>query len=444
VVIPAACATGGRGDPNALSSPVTLIQSDSGEPISMRQLSNGLTLIHKHTRANRIVGLSCIVLTGASNEMAEENGLTNLALRVMRKGTETRSARQIEEESEALGITIDESVGQDFSSWSLDCTIDDFDRALDLFSDILLHPSFPPEEIENERQQVLAAIRMEEDNKFAFTYKNFRRVLYEGHPYGRPVEGTPDTLEGLTREQMVALHKTRMTPSNMILAVAGDLEEPAVTEAIQERLGGTTTLPERRVLVGKEFIPHPATEELRKKAEQGFLCIGYTTCPIKSPDYPALRVASAVLGEGMSARLFSILRDEQGLAYAVGSVHRAHRQQGHLLAYIGTRPETIEDARNGILAQLERLKREPVGEEELIRAKNYAAGKYLMAHESNSDQAHYLAYWQAMGMGADFDTAYPEMLERVTARDILRVANKYFLEPTIVILRPDNEATTQP
>lgn len=404
----------------------------------MRQLSNGLTLIHKRNRGNRIVGLTCMVLTGSVNETAEESGLTNLAFRVMRKGTTTRSARQIDEETEALGISIGDAAGQDLSYWTLVSTVDDFEPALELLADILLHPSFDPKEIENERQQVLAAIRMQEDNKFAFTYKNFRRLLYAGHPYGRPVEGTPESLAGLVQAQMIALHEKQMSPSNMIVAVVGDLDETELTAAIEKRLGIPCAMPARRVTVGKEFVPRPASETLKKKAEQGFLCIGYTTCSIDSPDYPALRIASAVLGEGMSARLFTILRDQQGLAYAVGSSNTPRRQQGHLVAYIGTKPESIQQARDGILTQLDRLKREPVGEEELTRAKNYATGGYLMGHESNANQAYYLAYWQALGMGLDYDTAYPEMLDRVTARDVLRVANKYFLEPTIVTLQPDN------
>ncbi len=409
----------------------------SGEPTTMRQLANGLTFIHKRNSANQIVGLSVIVMTGSTNETTEENGLTNLSLRVMRKATETRTAQEIEEEIDALGASIDESAETDFSTWSLVATVEDFEPAFDLLSDILLRPSFPAEEIENERAQVLAAIRLKEDNKFAYTYENFRRLLYAGHPYARPVEGTPETVSQLSRDQMVALHQSRMLPSNMIVSVVGNLDEETALRAVQERLGLPCALPERRVVVGKEFVPRPAEEELRRQAEQGYVCLGFTTCPVSSPDYPALRIASAVLGEGMSARLFSILRDEQGLAYAVGSLNKGRRQQGHLVAFIGTKPGTIDESRRGIEAQIERLKTEPVEESELQRAKNYASGRYLMAHETNASQAHYLAYWQAMGMGLDFDAAYPETLERVTARDILRVANKYFLEPTVVILRPE-------
>jgi len=167
------------------------------------------------------------------------------------------------------------------------------------------------------------------------------------------------------------------------------------------------------------------------------ICLGYTTVPITSPDYPALRLTSALMGEGMSSRLFTTLRDQQGLAYAVGSAHRVRRQQGHFFCYIGTKPETLGAARDGMFAELDRLRREPVSEEELTRARNYAIGRYLMGHQTNSDQAYFLAWWQAMGMGVNYDEAFPVELERVTARDIMRAANRYFLEPTITTLVPE-------
>jgi predicted Zn-dependent peptidase len=412
-------------------------QSTSKDPITMHQLSNGLTVIHKRNRSNRIVGLSCVVLTGSVHEEAALSGVTNLCLNVMRKGTTSRTAHEIELRIDELGISLNDSAGEDFSSWSLVSTLDDWDAALDLLAEILLQPSFPPDEIENERKQVLAAIRRAEDDKFAFTYKSFKKVLYSGHPYSQPVEGIPETVSALTREQLVELHANWMMPSNMIVSVVGDLEESRVLRALEKRLGGACPLPRRRVLVGKEFLPRPASTELRRKIEQGFLCIGHVTAPVSSRDYPALRLTSTILGEGMSARLFTILRDRDGLAYAVGSMHRAQRRQGHLMAYIGTKPETVDRAREGILEQIDRLKREPVSEEELTRARNYTVGRYLMAHQTNANQAYYLAYWQALGMGVDFDAAFPELLEKVTVRDIMKVANKYFIEPTVVVLRPE-------
>lgn len=402
----------------------------------MHQFANGLTFIHKRTTANQIVGISCIAMSGSALEEDREAGLTNLCLNVMQKGTTSLDAQEIAERIEELGISLGHSTNEDYCSWSLVSTKDDLEAALDLFADIILNPSFDPDEFENERKQVLAAIRMEEDSTFQVTYKEFRGMLYSGHPYGRPVEGTPETLAALSPVALADLHRTRLVPSNMILAIVGDLDEKEARRLIEKRLGGPCPLPPRRATVSKDFLPRAQTREISKKAEQAFVCVGYVTAPIQAADYPALRLASSVLGEGMSARLFRTLRDKQGLAYAVGSMHKARRQHGHLVAYIGTDPSTMDRARNGMIEEVNRLKREPVPDDELQRAKNYTVGRYLMGHQTNADQAFYLAYWQAMGMGADFDQAWPGLMEKVTQRDILRVANKYFLEPTVAALRP--------
>ncbi len=426
-------------DGTLASSAANPAQSSPESMVTTVKLPNGLTFLHKQNTSNRIVGVCVAYRTGSAQETAAESGLANLTLAVMRKGTESRKAQQIAETIESLGISLSDDAGEDFCSWSLVSTLDDLDPSLDLLADILLHPSFPPDEIENERQQVLAGIRMQDDDKFAFTYKNFRKTLYAGHPYARPVEGEPETVSALTRDQMIALHRERLQPSNMIVSIVGDLDVITARRKIEERLGGACPATVPRLDAGKEFVPRPADLELRREAKQSFLCIGYTTTDVTSPDYPALRLTSAVLGEGMSARLFIDLRDRQGLAYAVGSFHRIRRQQGHITAYIGTKPETLKQARDGILEEFDRLKREPVGDEELTRARNYAMGRYLMGHQTNSSQAYFLAYWEVMGMSAAFDTEFPQRLEQVTSRDIMKVANKYFLQPAIVALRPEEK-----
>lgn len=414
------------------------------DDVTMHTLRNGLTLLHRENKSNSIVGVVMYLRTGAAEEPEQLTGLTNLMMRLLPKGTRTRNADQIAEELALLGTSLSPSAGKDYCKVSLQCVADDLDEAMALYADVIQNPSFPLDELALEKKKVLAQIRMGNDLNHVIASKRFMKELFGAHPYGRPMEGDEETVKAVEPGDLVAAHEAAFVPSSMVLAVVGNVSFDRARALAEEYFGEAREEKLPTYAVNKLIAPGGARAEIVRKSEQAFIVMGHLTCPTGDPDEAAVEVATAVLGAGMSSRLFVELRDRQGLAYAVGASSTFLKNQGCFIASIGTAPKNIDRATDGLWAEIERLRNEPVGEEELQRSKNYIGGQFLRAHERNMQQAGYLAYWYVTGRPPNYDDKYIESINAVTSRDVMRVANKYFLEPATVIVRPEERAEPEP
>ncbi len=416
-----------------------------GEDVTLHTFQNGLTLIHGRNTANRIAGAALYIRTGASDDPPDKSGLSHLLMRTLTKGTKNRTADEISEEAALLGLSLSSNAGQDFCSLTLQCIVEDLPAALELLTDILHNPTFPVDEFELERKRTLASIRIGEDQPSVVASKAFKRALFGSHPYSRPVTGTPETLPGIEPMDLAARHEADFVPSNMVMSVVGDLDFEELRGMIAEHFGETRPKKDSSYEVDKIIAPGSQRVELVKDSEQGYVLLGHLVCEAGHPDEAAVRVATTILGGGMSSRLFTELRDRQGLAYAVGASNAFLQDKGLFLAFIGTSYDNLlsrdelngsSRAEHGIWEEILKLRREPVSESELARARNYIEGSYLRDHERNAQQAGYLAYWHVTGRSLEYDDEFLEAIRDVSARDVMRVANKYFLEPTVVVLKP--------
>jgi len=414
-----------------------LIAISGGEETRMEYLENGLTLLTRRTKSSSILGVICLIRTGSYYELSEQNGITSLVQSLLMKGTERYSSAELALALESEGIAMNVDASEDYASVSAEATVDQLDKVLDLMSDVLFHPVFPPEELDKERRNAIAYIHLQEDDKFSLAFKNLREILFEGHPYSQDPEGKPETLARITRPQILEFHERFYKPPNMILAIVGDVSHARLKKSVKRFFGSGVLEPFEIVSSDKTINPSPKSRELKKPLEQGFITMGYIGVPMNHKDYPALRVASALLGEGMASRFFSDLRDKQGLAYAVGSFYMNLKFQGSIVGYIGTRPETISQARSGMQQMFMKLSENPIPEQEMERARNFIIGKFLINHQTNLKKAFYLAWFQLYGMGWAFDDQYPDMIRSVKEKDVRRVARKYFRSPSIVNLVPE-------
>jgi predicted Zn-dependent peptidase len=404
----------------------------------MRSLPNGARLIVKRNPSNRILAIQCFFRVGSYVERREENGVTNLVCHAMLKGTNKRSALQIAETMEAIGGEVDASAAEDFAEVSTISTVEDLDTALDVLRDVIIHPTFPPDEVEKERNVILAAIRQEEDSSSQYAYRNFRGLLYEGHPYALSVLGTSQTVRTITPKQIAEFHRDYFTAPNMLVVIVGDVDADQMAGKVSRAFADMPVRQKERMLVSKQFRPRLRTKVLNKEIEQAFIIIGFVTDRATSQDYVPLKVASAILGTGasVSSRLFVRLRDRRGLAYAVGSSMPPLADKTHFFAYIGTKPESVDEAREGLIEVVRGLATEPIPAEELERAKNHLIGQFRIAHQRNSNQAHFLGIYETVGLGAQFDEQYCGQIKKVTAAQVQAVAKKYFTQPATTILRP--------
>jgi zinc protease len=256
-------------------------------------------------------------------------------------------------ELESLGAMSSHGAGLDAAQSSLRCAAPDFPAALDVLVDCIRRPAFDPAELEIERDAVLAHLMRAEDEKFEFTYRQYLKRIFEGHGYGHSPEGEPDDVRAITPEACRAWHLRAYRPENLMFVAAGEFEPDALVDQVirvTEGWSAATPTHARYELAGPPGAPPPRLE-LRKPLEQGFHIVGFRTPAMTHEDFPALRLACAALGEGFSGRLFTHLRDERSLAYAVGSSLNAYRLCGHMMLYIGTQPERMDEALEGLLSE---------------------------------------------------------------------------------------------
>jgi len=403
----------------------------------MLTLRNGMRLIVAARDWNRVLALNLFIEGGSAEDPQGLEGLANLAQNLLLKGTSLRSAEQIAREIESVGGQIDVSTSVDFAEAYTVTVVEDLPLALDLLADVVLRPTFLPEEIEKERALALSQIRRRQDDPFAFTYEEFLKALYEGHPYGHPVEGEEPSVKAIAAQDIGAFHARRCHPQRMVLAACGNVEPKALAQAVELAFAEFPAgQPSSRLQAYKRVRPKFESIELRKDCKQAFIIAGFPAVPYSHEDYPALRVANAILGEGMSARLFRRLRDERSLAYDVGSALVPRLYSGHLILWIGASPQMAETARLGLLAEARSLA-QGLTNEEFDRAKQYLIGRHLIARQSNQAKAHYLGLCEVSGVGFGFDDRLPDLLRRVSKEQALSAFDRYVrASPISVALLP--------
>lgn len=424
---------------------ITLLESEYPIPawdeIQMNTLDNGVRIILATNSNNRILAISGFMNFGARSDAPTSPGLANLTQQLLLKGTRKRNANELAEAIEEVGGSISVSTNHDYCTISTVTTIDEEDLALSLIADCLFRPTFPAAEFDKERNFTISRIRRAEDNSAQLAFKHFRKNAYFGTPYANPVEGEPESLESLTRKMVVEHHRANYHANRLTLVAMGDFDPEKFAKKIKRYFGRFHPVDHLRYQV---TISKPNTQYrnvlLPRDVSQSFICYGFAACPASNLDMPALRVAAAILGEGMSSRLFVNLRDKQSMAYQVGASFSSSAEAGHFVTYIGTRPEVADDLRSGALTgirkELQGLKNKLVSAKELQRAKNYIIGKYRIAHQTNAGCVNYLGHYDQLGLGVAFDYQFPNLIQRVEAIDVRRVAREYFKGPTAILVHP--------
>jgi predicted Zn-dependent peptidase len=404
-----------------------------------QRLPSGLTVLVRENPATPVVAVSLQVRAGARWERPENAGISNLLQQVMVKGTTRRSALEIAEAAEGMGGTIGGSADTDFAEIRGTALARSWRGLLELVADVALRPTLPPPEIENERRAILSQLRNREDRPFPFAFDTLLRALYGSHPYGIPALGRPDSVDRLDRAALLEHYRRAYRGDRMVLAVSGQVAASAVLDEVSRLFA---ELPPGRGgddPVLNAPVPEQSRRLVHRPAAQAQLLFGYLAPALSHPDYAAVKVLSAVLGGGMSGRLYTELRGKLGLAYVVGALYPSRRDPSSFVVYMGTAPENLARAEEGIRKEIERIQREPLAANEVDRAKAYLLGSLAMDRRTNARQAWYLAFFELEGVGYDFPDRYAARTEAVTAEDVQRAARIYLTRPTITILSPPGQ-----
>lgn len=416
-------------------SPTATPVTAGGQAVRER-LPNGLTVIVRENAAAPVVALTLFVEVGARLETVETNGVTTLLGRALLKGTRTRSALELAQLAEDAGGALESATDQEYSELRARGLARHWRTLVALLHDVATAPALAPDEVERERQILLAQIRGLEDQPFQVTNRLLGRALYGAHPCGFPTAGEPASVGRLTREALRDHFERFFSPERMILVVSGQVQAGEVVAEAARVFGG---LPRRGVALSLTPPPErPVTPRVSESrpTQQAQLLVGYLAPPIGHPDHVALKLLNAILGGGMSGRLFRTLRDEEGLAYAVGSFYPTRREAARLVIHIGTAPVNLPQAEAGIAREVGRIREEPVPADELGRGKAFLTGALDLDLRTNARQGFYLGFFELMGVGHGYLARYPEAIDAVSSADIQRVARRWLAESSVAMVGP--------
>jgi len=328
--------------------------------------------------------------TGSAHEGDDVAGIAHLLEHMVFKGTATRTARQLASEIEDLGGSLDAYTSHEHTSFQARIPDDALPTALDVLSDLAFHPRLDPLDLDLEREVVLEELARVEDTPDDLVFDLHAEFLFGGHPYGRPILGRPETVAAIDAATLRSLHGSAYRPANLIVAAAGRLDHEQLVELVLERLPDGSGVPACQV-----GAPGPGGSGLRRVerpgGRQAHLVAGAPGVSAVDPLRHAVTLVGTALGGGMGSRLFQRIREELGLAYAVYAYRGFYLEGGHVGAYLGTRPETADRAREALLEELGRLAAEGLSTEELEATRTQLKGQVVLALESPGSRMYRLA-----------------------------------------------------
>lgn len=396
--------------------------------------NNGVRVVSQQVPGMHTVSIGIWVANGARNERPAEQGVAHFIEHLLFKGTERRTARQITREIDSLGGMLNAFTGYEYVCYYAKALASVLPQVADILGDMFLFSSFPSDEIEKERKVVLQEIKMRDDAPEESIHDRLHKSFWKGHPLGHPILGSAETIEVLTRDEIVAFRDHWYRPGEIMIAAAGGVEHQVLTELLQEQFSRIAPGEPRRESGPASRSSRGRVLELcERDLEQTLLCLGTEGLPVTSPDRYALMTLNAILGGGMSSRLFEEIREKRGLAYSVYSYASSFADAGSLAVYAGTERERSCESLKIILDEMARLKRESVSRDELDSTREQIKGKILMSLESSDSYMSRLARgYLNFGRYQPIDEVMAGF-DAVTSDDLLRLAGELFREETLNI-----------
>lgn len=394
------------------------------EPFRLTALPGGGEICWRIDRTVPVLAMTLTTLGGACSESAASAGLAALTSSVQIKGAGGRTAAALHGLLEGEGASISPRTERDFSGLGLSAMSDRLDRPLDLLADIIHTPDFAPDEIEQERRLALEELASLEDNPLQLGVTRLREMLYGDHPYGRLLPGTPESLPGLTRELILAAHAGAWIQGNIQVCLSGDFDPDLLLPLLQDILAALPAGPRTIPVVSPARKPSGAEiQRLQRRINQCVLLFGWPG-PRHPDENLAPRLVLKEVLNGQSGRLFEELRNKRSLCYNTGVMTTAGFGQGMMLGYVLTAPESEQEARTAMLAELSRITVEPVGAVELEMARAKLIGNLLIGHQSNSAMVARAARNRVYGREAEDLVRLVAEIRAVSAGDVTTLAGE--------------------
>ncbi len=398
-------------------------------------LPNGLVLLQSEQHNLPIVMVTLAIKAGSLVEPAEKAGLANLTASLLTEGTKTRTASEISDEIEFVGGDLSSSGGSDYITVTLSILKKDVDKGFELLSDIVLNPAFSGDEIKRKKALIKGTLKAEEEEPSIVASRAFKKAIFGDGPYGRPVKGFPETIDRITRDDILDFYSRFYASNNAIMAVVGDLNRSELKALMDKYFRGWKQKDIKPVLYLQPSEPtSPKLIKIDRDVTQANIVLGHIGIKRDNPDFYAVSVMNYILGGGgFASRLMTDIREEKGLAYDVESFFLPQKETGGFEVVLQTRNESANTAVEEVLKEVKGMMADPVSEKELGDAKSFLTGSFPLRIDTSRKIADFLAAVEYYGLGLDYVQRYPEYIREVTREDVLRVARKY-LHPDRYIL----------
>jgi predicted Zn-dependent peptidase len=406
------------------------------DPRNIRKttLPNGLLVLTESMPHVRSVSMGAWIGSGSRDEAPEINGISHFVEHMVFKGTTSRSTQQIARDVDTIGGNLDAYTGKETVCFNIKVLDENVPPALDVLADLVLHPTFTPEELTREQGVILEEIKMDQDNPDSLVHEVFTQNFWKGDALGRPILGTAKTVSSFNQQTVFDFYASRFTPGNMVFSAAGNLDHDLFVEQVARQFSSLAASS------GSPFIKNSAptatphiTLKRKKSLEQVQLCLGVVAPPVNDKDRYGIYLLNTMLGGGMSSRLFQTIREDQGLAYSIYSEMNPFRDTGSLCIYAGTSVDKTEKVLQLTLQELSRLKEETISDAELKRAKDQVKSNMVIGLESSGSRMANLAR-QQMYFGRFFDIDEIEAeIEAVTPAGIQLLAQQLFRPESIAL-----------
>ncbi|HEY3103709.1 MAG TPA: pitrilysin family protein [Pyrinomonadaceae bacterium] len=403
------------------------------DQVKTTRLPNGLTILTEHMPGLRSVSLGIWVRRGSRHESPQLNGICHFIEHALFKGTLTRSAHEIATESDRLGGHLDAYTTHEMTGFSTKVVDNALPAAFDLIADLIANPRFDEADLKREQNVILEEMKMIEDTPDELLGELFNAAYFPNHSLGRPIEGTVETVSNFDREKTTEFHSLNYGPANLVIAAAGNISHDGLVNLATRVFGNSNGHVAEGFSLSSPAPAAPILIERKSELEQAHLIIAAPWPSSKSEDRYIASMLGTIIGGGTSSRLWQSVREERGLAYAIGAGGNTFTDVGIFTIYAGASPAHIDQVLDLSLKELRRVVRDHVTPGELQLAKEQAVSTILLSLESSSARAGALARQEIVHGRRIPPDEIIQRIEAVTEEDMLRLAQRYFTTDSLAV-----------
>jgi zinc protease len=402
------------------------------DDILLRQLPNGIGVLARPNFNSPSVVVSGFVQVGGIFDPDEKLGLSNFTASALMRGTARRDFQSLYDALESVGASLGFDGGTHTTGFGGKALAEDLDLLLELLSETLRQPIFPADQVERLRAQMLTSLSIRAQDTADMASLAFDEIVYANHPYRRPEDGYPETVQAITRDDLVAFHRKNYGPQGMVVAVVGGVDPHQAVEKVGRFLGDWQNLDQTPApgLPPLQALAETVTQKVTISGKfQSDIFMGVAGPPRRSPDYLGASLGNSVLGQfGMMGRVGEAVRERAGLAYYASSSLSGGVGPGPWRISAGVDPANVERAVELIRQEIARFVAEPVTAEELADSQANFIGRLPLSLESNGGVAAALINLERYELGLDYYRRYPDLVREITVEDVLETARRY-LDP---------------